>query len=78
MNLSNGTPWWYGAGKSTAVGALSGAISTYIGKAASTFFSKSGNQILFQAGAHGTTGWVMNVIEGDTFASGFASGAISW
>ncbi len=75
MNLSNGNPWWYGAGKAGVIGAVSGAISLYIGEAASTFFS--GNQILFQAGAHGTLGGGMSAIEGGNFVSGFAAGAIS-
>jgi RHS repeat-associated protein len=76
MNISMGNPWWYGAAKSVAVGAVTASISFGIGQITTNWADAAG-KALFQAGAHGTTGGVMSVIEGGNFGSGFAAGAVS-
>lgn len=68
-NSINNTPFWYGAGKAGATGAISGAISLGIGSIATNFMG--------QAMLHGTTGGMMNTISGQDFWSGYAAGAVS-
>jgi RHS repeat-associated protein len=78
-NMINGVPFWYGMGKSGTMGAISGAISFGIGAVANSAFGvlTSVNKALFQAAMHGITGGLMSEIQGGTFASGFAAGAVS-
>jgi RHS repeat-associated protein len=78
-NMINGVPFWYGMGKSGTMGAISGAISFGVGAVANSAFGvlTSVNKALFQAAMHGATGGLMSEIQGGTFASGFAAGAVS-
>ncbi|WP_029988654.1 RHS repeat-associated core domain-containing protein [Myroides odoratimimus] len=75
INIANGVPFWYGMGKSAAMGALSGAISFGIGSAVSSLTSTA--SFFAQAGMHGVSGGLMSELDGGKFISGFASGAIS-
>ena len=75
-NISAGIPFWHGMGKAAVVGAISGAISFGIGEAVTgitSFWAKAG----LQAGMHGMKSGMMSAIEGGSFLSGFAAGAIS-
>ncbi|WP_415060178.1 RHS repeat domain-containing protein [Flavobacterium sp.] len=74
-NVINGVPFWYGTGKAAVIGGASAAISFGIGKAVEglAIFDKA----LFQAGMHGISGGLMNVLGGGEFGSGFASGVVS-
>jgi hypothetical protein len=78
-NISHGIPFWYGAGKSGTMGAVSGAISFGIGSIATEAFqaSMTFGKALFEAGLHGITGGMMSEIQGGNFDSGFAAGAVS-
>ncbi len=69
INIINDVPWWHGAGKSAVIGGVSGALSFGIGKIASSWMS--------QALMHGATGGAMSAIDGESFITGFASGAFS-
>ncbi|MBW3518531.1 RHS repeat-associated core domain-containing protein [Flavobacterium sp. NKUCC04_CG] len=73
-NLVNEVPFWYGIGKSAVMGGVSGAISFGIGSVA---VSAGSNAIIVQSALHGVSGGIMSEIEGGTFISGFASGAVS-
>ncbi|WP_026711072.1 RHS repeat-associated core domain-containing protein [Flavobacterium filum] len=74
-NVINGVPFWYGTGKAAVIGGASAAISFGIGQATSglAIFDKA----LLQAGMHGMSGGLMNVLGGGEFGSGFASGVVS-
>lgn len=76
-NSINGVPFWYGTGKAGTMGAISGAISFGIGSIATNTFTNAYSVGAMQAALHATTGGMMSEIEGGSFASGFASGAIS-
>ena len=78
-NIINGVPFWYGMGKSGFMGAVSGAISFGIGTIATSQFGAvmSIGKAAFQAGMHGITSGIMSELQGGTFGSGFAAGAIS-
>jgi hypothetical protein len=79
-NVANGGEFWWGMGKAAVMGAVSGAISFGIGQVATSMIAakvSAVNVALFQAGAHGFTGGLMNVANGGEFMSGFASGAVS-
>ncbi len=69
INIINDVPWWHGEGKSAVIGGVSGALSCGIGKIASSWMS--------QALMHGATGGAMSAIDGESFITGFASGAFS-
>ncbi len=69
INMSNDNPWWYGAGKSGAIGGATAALSFGIGEAVSHW--------AVQAYMHAMVGGSMSTIEGGEFMSGFASGAFS-
>ncbi|MDR0223663.1 MAG: hypothetical protein LBI32_01215 [Myroides odoratus] len=78
INVVNGVPFWYGMGKSATMGAISGAVSFGIGEAMASLSSTLGNSaFLVQAGMHGVSSGLMSEIDGGTFISGFASGAIA-
>lgn len=79
MNIANGVPFWYGIGKAAFMGAVSGAISFGIGSIATNAFQAAvtTGKAMFQAGMHGITGGMMSELQGGTFASGLASGAVS-
>ena len=78
-NISQGIPFWYGAGKAGFMGAVSGAISFGIGSIATEAFQATMSvcKALFEAGLHGITSGVMSEIQGGNFGSGFAAGAVS-
>ncbi|MGC4040403.1 MAG: RHS repeat-associated core domain-containing protein [Flavobacterium sp.] len=79
QNMINGIPFWYGMGKAGVMGAVSGAISFGIGALATDTFGvlTTMGKALFQAGMHGLTGGIMSDLQGGTFASGLAAGAVS-
>jgi len=63
-------------GKAAVIGGISGAISFGIGESVtgmSNFVAKAG----LQAGMHGIKSGIMTSIEGGSFMSGFAAGAVS-
>lgn len=71
-NIINNVPFWYGAGKAGAIGALSGAISFGIGQVATCFIE--------QAALHGMSGMFTSALAGaDTNGAlaAFAAGAVS-
>jgi RHS repeat-associated protein len=78
-NIANGVPFWHGMGKTMAISAITCGITAGIGAAANAAFSTATTvgKALFQAGLHGIVGGVMSSIEGGSFESGFAAGAIS-
>ena len=78
-NIINGVPFWYGMGKSGFMGAVSGAISFGIGTIATSQFGAvmSIGKAAFQAGMHAVSSGIMSELQGGTFGSGFAAGAIS-
>jgi len=68
--------WRVGMGKAAVIGGISGAISFGIGESVtgmSNFVAKAG----LQAGMHGIKSGIMTSIEGGSFMSGFAAGAVS-
>jgi len=78
-NIANGVPFWHGMGKTMAMSAITAGITAGIGAAANGAFSASTTvgKALFQAGLHGIVGGIMSSLEGGSFESGFAAGAIS-
>ena len=78
-NIANGVPFWYGIDKAAFMGAVSGAISFGIGCVATGAFQAAvtTGKALFEAGMHGITAGMMSEIQGGSFASGLASGAVS-
>ncbi|MXV37283.1 hypothetical protein GO491_01135 [Flavobacteriaceae bacterium Ap0902] len=77
INIATGQTWWYGIGKATVMGAVSGAISFGIGEVAKSASSTFVGQAAFQAGAHGYTGGFMSLLDGGDFGSGFLSGMVA-
>ncbi|UPT69792.1 MAG: RHS repeat-associated core domain-containing protein [Flavobacterium sp. JAD_PAG50586_2] len=78
-NMINGIPFWYGIGKSGVMGGITGVISFGIGQMATDVFGQflTTGKALFQAGMHGMVGGTMSDIQGGSFASGLAAGAVS-
>ncbi|MDO5654582.1 MAG: RHS repeat-associated core domain-containing protein [Flavobacteriaceae bacterium] len=77
INIATGQTWWYGIGKATVMGAVSGAISFGIGEAAIAATQSFLGQSALQAGMHGLSGGFMSVFDGGEFGSGFLSGMVS-
>lgn len=75
-NLINGTPFWYGMGKSATMSAAMAVVSFGIGSVTSTITSTVGKAVV-QAGMHGMSGGIMSSIDGGDFGSGFYAGAVS-
>ncbi len=69
LNLMNDVPWWHGAGKSAVIGGVSGGLSFGIGEIATHWTN--------QALMHAATGGAMSAIDGESFITGFASGAFA-
>ncbi|MGB4958922.1 MAG: RHS repeat-associated core domain-containing protein, partial [Saprospiraceae bacterium] len=75
-NLSNGKPFFEGAGKAFAIGLIGGVFAIGIGDIAGTIanvYLRAG----FQAVAHGYFSGVFSEAQGGTFRNGFTGGAIS-
>mgnify|MGYP000574538257 CR=1 FL=1 len=75
-NASNGDPFFQGWESSAIFGAVGGLISFGIGEAAEPI-SNELTKSLFQMGAHGLSGGMMNASQGGSFKSGFLSGVVA-
>ncbi len=72
------TPFSFGGlAKSTFIGAASAAVTFGIGSASSSLFTNFFSKAAFQAVAHGTFQGSMSGLQGGSFWSGFAAGALS-
>lgn len=79
-NSMNNQPFFQGAGKAAAFGAIGGAVSFGIGSAATSLAGAGASNLGvagFQAGAHALTGGALSAAQGGNFWHGAAAGAFS-
>lgn len=68
---------WGGFAQATFIGAASAAVTFGIGSASSSLFTNFYSKAVFQAVSHGTFQGSMSGLQGGSFWSGFAAGALS-
>jgi RHS repeat-associated protein len=79
-NTQNNQPFFQGAGRAAAFGAIGGAVSFGIGSAATSLAGAGASNLGvagFQAGAHALTGGALSAAQGGNFWHGAAAGAFS-
>ncbi|MGA9211713.1 RHS repeat-associated core domain-containing protein [Kaistella sp.] len=78
-NMMSGIPFWYGLGKATLMGAISGAISLGIGNVATSAFGEaiSIGKALFEAGLHAFSSGTIASLDNGNSGAAMLSGLVS-